>query len=1018
MTALLSRSQFLFSLILGALLIIGATTPTYASLAKSAGIWETQTLESALVTAAGAKASVDLGPARTAALGHLDSDGVVDLVVAHGGENEAFAVVTLGDHRFRLGAHHDRERELAGLPPEQAFGSEAWVYELPFAPDWAAVLDADADGDFDVVFAARNRAQLFWMAGDGRAQLEAGRYVELDGGVTAFAAGDLNRPDGLTDLVVAVHGTNGSGLLVFESPLGALRSEPERHVVSAPVTALAVERLDDDGWPDIAASAGDTVVVVSGRDRRLTLKREKRETVVAAAMTSLSFKNRITGLAVGDFVGRDRRAQLAVRGEDGEVTLVRRIDGEFRRSELGMIPAEGQLTSARSSGLPGHDLVVTGSSIGRAELFHTESTKASGPGLAPVPAPDGAVTSVVTGKLNLDTRDDLILLSPDGAVQVAASKSRIAIVVDTTDDIDNGGCHYQGCSLREAIISANIQPAGSTITFDLPIGSTIQPTSELPALTQPASTVIDGTVGGGMITGLSRIQGDLAGTGARGLVISGGNATISHFIIGGFDSTNLSYGIHLDSDDNTITGCRIGLDLTGGMADPNSTGVFVGSVAHDNTIGGAANGDGNIISGNASKGVWDNGSSSRIEGNLIGLSSSGNATVSNSTGIRAENSEGFRIGSAVPGGGNVISGNQFNGLTIDGSSDPFAVPALVLGNTIGLSPSGDVEFPNGDAGIDVEGSYSLTIGGPSSLAGNVISGNMFEGINLLAGSVDVQIQGNTIGTDPSGTIEMGNTDGIRLDAAEESTIGGTVPGSGNLISGNRGSGLYTGISSVAHHIDILGNLIGPAIDGSWVESNFGITFADGQIFNIGSIEAPNTIGMNQREGIKIIQDCVAISIGPNSIYGNGDLGIDLGDDGVTPNDPLDVDTGPNELQNFPEIEYVDPVTGDVDFYVRSTPSSSFVVHFYESPFCHGSGHGEGRTYLGSMTVLTEATGEVSDQVTLGPLTGGGVITATATGGYGTSEFSMCFDIPYPPGHIFSDGFEGGGTGQWSDAVGQ
>ncbi len=64
-----SRSHLSHALVLGALLITGMTTPTLASVADSAAIWSTQAVEPVLLTASDVKASVDLGPARTAALG-------------------------------------------------------------------------------------------------------------------------------------------------------------------------------------------------------------------------------------------------------------------------------------------------------------------------------------------------------------------------------------------------------------------------------------------------------------------------------------------------------------------------------------------------------------------------------------------------------------------------------------------------------------------------------------------------------------------------------------------------------------------------------------------------------------------------------------------------------------------------------------------------------------------------------------------------------------------------------------
>ena len=165
--------------ILGALFCTILSTTTSAQglddahvpLAERAGVWEGQRIDATFVAAGGAKVGTDLGPARAAALGHLDGDGVLDLVVVHGSKGRCSAVVMTGDPRFRFGPRHDLERERLGLPPERPFKNEGVVYDLPFVPDWVAVGDWDADGDFDVVFAARDRAELFWMAGDGRGNL-------------------------------------------------------------------------------------------------------------------------------------------------------------------------------------------------------------------------------------------------------------------------------------------------------------------------------------------------------------------------------------------------------------------------------------------------------------------------------------------------------------------------------------------------------------------------------------------------------------------------------------------------------------------------------------------------------------------------------------------------------------------------------------------------------------------------------------------------------------------------------
>ena len=76
-----------------------------------------------------------------------------------------------------------------------------------------------------------------------------------------------------------------------------------------------------------------------------------------------------------------------------------------------------------------------------------------------------------------------------------------ALVVNTTDDMDDGTCNAVHCSLREAINAANANPDPDTIAFDIPPSDpsynpsgwwTIRPTSVLPQLTDDGTTS-DGT---------------------------------------------------------------------------------------------------------------------------------------------------------------------------------------------------------------------------------------------------------------------------------------------------------------------------------------------------------------------------------------------------------------------------------------------------------------------------------------------------------------------------------------------
>src|SRR2546430_15581350 len=77
---------------------------------------------------------------------------------------------------------------------------------------------------------------------------------------------------------------------------------------------------------------------------------------------------------------------------------------------------------------------------------------------------------------------------------------------------------------------------------------------------------------------------------------------------------------------------------------------------------------------------------------------------------------------------------------------------------------------------------ATTIGGTVSGAGNVISGNLDRGITL--DGANKLVEGNFIGTDVTGLQPLGNArSGVEIGGSGN-TVGGTNNGAGNLIAFN------------------------------------------------------------------------------------------------------------------------------------------------------------------------------------------------------------------------------------------
>ena len=484
------------------------------------------------------------------------------------------------------------------------------------------------------------------------------------------------------------------------------------------------------------------------------------------------------------------------------------------------------------------------------------------------------------------------------------------------------------CTLRAAIEEANAWPGADVIAFRIPtselghspapLSYTIQPASVLPPIGE--ALTIDGTSQPDHgATPIIVIDGNAAGVAVDGLTVTSGDTTIEGLVITCFSAAGL---VLLGGANNKVYGNYIGPDVTGlGGVGNGANGVNVNG-SSSNEIGGPNPGEGNIVSNNPGDGISIFGPASTgnvVAGNLIGVDATGATAFGNaSEGIVLSGSATSNtIGGITPSWRNVISGNGSDGVVIDGAT---TTGNSVINNYIGLNAGGSGAVANGGDGVELAGGAAGNAIGGVGL-GNVISGNTDAGVHF-SGAVSMLnlVAGNSIGSDQAGTSPVPNQNGIRVSApAQFNVIGGTAPGAGNLIAFNAQSGIVLEVAG-ARDIQILGN----------------------------------------------------------SIHGNlAGLGIDLDNDGVTLNSP--VDSGANELLNYPEITSALETAGTVDVgFDLEAPPAWYRIEFFANTVADSSGFGEGETLVS--TVDVDHTGGS------GPLpfshsfagSAGDILTATAT----------------------------------------
>jgi parallel beta-helix repeat protein len=575
---------------------------------------------------------------------------------------------------------------------------------------------------------------------------------------------------------------------------------------------------------------------------------------------------------------------------------------------------------------------------------------------------------------------------------------------------NNGGVD----SLHAAINNANASVGvPDQIEFNIPGGGmhTILLTTDLPPITDPVD--IEGYSQPGAVRANAGTPARLriaidAGMVSNGLVVTADDCSVRGLVVqNASGAAPDGVGIRVVGSRNHIGGNIVGIDRNGvgGPAFPLANeGDGVQIEGDDNVVGGLGPEDRNVISGNGlfnqtgADGVSIVGDRNAVRGNTIGSNTAGNdgQIGNNGAGVRLAGDHNH-VGGTNPGAGNLITANGFAVFAETGTGNQ------IENNRMGTDFAGAVGLGQ-SRGVIIESSRTV-------VAGNVIASTATgPGVEVLGHNNTVQ--GNRVGTNAAVNLALPNFKGIRV-VGSENTIGGRLAGQGNVVSGNHFTGIEIrpfdpAVPAVRNVVE--GNMIGTNATGTGPIPNEGpgIEIADSDNNTIGArgiVGARNRIAYNLGAGINVESGARNTILG-NSITENGDLGIDLADDGLTPNDVGDGDGGANGLQNYPEIASATAVVGggtSIDWTLNSKPSSTYLLEFFANDLCDApSGQGEGQFVLGTLVVVTDATGAAAGNVvTPGSASVGQVVVGTATVHVqspvapfpvelkATSEFSAC-----------------------------
>ncbi len=564
-------------------------------------------------------------------------------------------------------------------------------------------------------------------------------------------------------------------------------------------------------------------------------------------------------------------------------------------------------------------------------------------------------------------------------------------------EVSNGALAVSSLSAQQQALVSGTVGSSNTVDFDIPTTDagysaatgvwTIALQSALPSINQNAA-IIDGYSQPGA-TKNTLAQGDnakleIAIEGVDfefdGLTLAAQGSQVS-----GLDVEKFENGIVIAASGNIqVAGCFIGTDPTGESAGSNANGVVI--QGSSNLIGGPNVGDRNVISDNIqNSGIYV----PDLAVNPLGITPTGN---------------------------------------------------LIENNFIGLDAAGTKGLPNGLEGVADNGSGN-TYGGTTAGLGNVISGNGEYGI---VSTGNITIEGNYVGTDPTGSVAIGNgksySGGTGISVSEPFHVTSiTAVVSNNLVSGNddgisisifpggqssftiannligtdasgtkalRNAGTGLTLDSV-EHATVQNNVISGNYEGVMLQTSAPVTEAENNVFlgnligtdKTGSVALGNTgvgIYIDSGSGITV----GGTGPGQGNTIANNLIGIDLtagqqdefiqnsiyGNSGEYGVPPGIVIGSANQSVTAPVLLFTHGSGGTATLSgtLTEAPNTKYDVELYSNPSATTAAEAEGQTFVHDFTVTTDGTGNG----TFTAAEPSGFYTATATDPSGnTSVFS-------------------------------